>query len=143
MREASSVKSIATAAALVLGCAALPASGQAPMPKLQMQGGIVFLNGGAGDEEVQYLRQQMKDFTLALVFARGGRPRVDYAASAAVTIMDAKGVTVLDASSVGPYLLVALPAGKYSVVASYLDVTQTRPVTVAKPPANLQTFIFK
>ena len=61
----------------------------------------------------------------------------------AITVKDAKGATVFEAPSVGPYLLLKLPAGKYSVVASYRDVTQTRPVAAGKSGASLVTFVWQ
>ena len=129
-------------AALAIGCATLPAHGQAPMPQQQLLGDVAYLNGGAGDEEVQFIKQSMKDYTLALAFARGASP-AEYVASVAVTIKDAKGQTVFETASVGPYLLVKLPPGKYSVVANYHDVSLTRPVTAGKSAGPLVTFIWK
>ena len=138
---------IAGVATLVL-CAAgsVSSSGayaQAPLPQPQQQGGIAYLNGGAGDEEVQFIKQSMKDYSLALEFGRAGSPRAEYVATVAITIKDAGGATVFEAPSVGPYLLVKLPAGKYSVVATYQDVTQTRPVTVATTARAPTTFTWK
>ena len=131
-------------AAAVAGLAASPAAhAQAPPPQPQQQGGIAYLNGGAGDEEVQFIKQSMKDYSLALQFGRAGTPRAEYVATVSITIKDAGGATVLEAPSVGPYLLVKLPAGTYSVVATYQDVTQTRPVTVAKTASAPVTFTWK
>ncbi len=130
------------AGALLL-CASSMANAQAPLPKPQIQGDVAFLNGGAGDEEVQFIKQSMKDYTLALSFARSVSPRAEYIASVAITIKDGKGTTVFESPSVGPYLLVKLPAGKYSVVATYHDETQTRPVSVGKSAGPLMTFAFR
>jgi hypothetical protein len=129
-------------AALAIGCGALAAHGQAPMPQQQMLGDVAYLNGGAGDEEVRFIRQSMKDYTLSLAFARGSAPS-EYVASVAVTIKDAKGQTVFETPSAGPYLLVRLPPGKYSVVADYHDVSMTRPVTAGKSGGALVTFVWK
>ncbi len=61
--------------------AAMVADAQAPMPQPQTQGSVTYLSGGAGSEEVDYIKSQMKDYTLALLFsAKGG----DYAANVAV-----------------------------------------------------------
>ena len=116
---------------------------EAPMPQQQLLGDVAYLNGGAGDEEVQYVKQSMKEYSLALAFARAGSPRAEYVASVSVTIKDAKGATVFELPSVGPYLLVKLPPGKYSVVAIYNDATQTRPVSVGKTVGPLVTFTWK
>ncbi|MGI9025912.1 MAG: hypothetical protein ACR2GP_10075, partial [Burkholderiaceae bacterium] len=48
------------AAGLILTAGAFA---QAPMPQPQMQGSVAYLNGGAGDEEVQYIKQSMKYYS--------------------------------------------------------------------------------
>ena len=129
--------------ALAFGAVSAARAQEAPMPQQQLLGDVAYLNGGAGDEEVQYVKQSMKEYTLALAFARAGSPRAEYVASVSVTIKDAKGATVFELPSVGPYLLVKLAPGKYSVVAIYNDATQTRPVTVGKGVGPLVTFTWK
>ncbi len=114
---------------------------QAPMPQPQTQGSIAYLNGGAGDEEVQYIKQQMKDYSMALAFARAASPRAEYVANVAVTVKDAKGNAVFEAPAVGPYLLLKLPAGSYAVTATYQSQAQTRTVSAGK--ASLVTFEWK
>ena len=134
---------------IAAACVALASYGparafaQAALPQPQTQGDVTFLNGGAGDEEVQFIKRSMKDYSLALGFARSTAASAEYVASVAVTIKDAKGATVFESSSVGPWLLLRLPAGKYSVVASYHDVTQTRPVTAARSAPTPTTFVWK
>lgn len=114
-------------AALALAAAASSAFAQAPMPQPKTQGNVTYLSGGAGSEEVDYLKSQMKDYSLALMFSRTGG---DYAANVAVAIKDGRGNTVFEAPSTGPYLLVKLPSGKYSVTATYQNDAKTRSVTV-------------
>lgn len=116
---------------------------QAAMPQPQTQGAVTYLNGGAGDEEIQFIKQSMKDYSLALGFARAGSPRAEYVASVAVTIKDRSGATVFEAPSVGPYLLLKLPAGTYTAVATYQDQSQTRPVTAGKSASSFVTFQWK
>lgn len=129
--------------AIALACGTAARAQEAPMPQQQLLGDVAYLNGGAGDEEVQYVKQSMKEYSLALAFARAGSPRAEYVASVSVTIKDAKGATVFELPSVGPYLLVKLPPGRYSVVAIYNDATQTRPVSVGKNVGPLTTFTWK
>lgn len=127
------------AAFLAAGLFVGAAHGQAAMPQPQMQGSVAYLNGGAGDEEVEFIRQSMKDYTLALGFARAGSPRAEYVASVSVTIKNAGGETVFEAPSVGPYLLVKLPPGNYTVVATYENQSRTRPVTAGRTASSIVT----
>ena len=119
---------------------------QAPMPQPQTQQhgqmSVAYLNGGAGDEEVQYIKQSMKDYSVALVFARAASPKAEYVANVEVTVKDDKGNALFEAPSVGPYLLLQLPAGSYAVTAIYQGQAQTRTVSAGKS-ATLVTFQWK
>ena len=130
----------ASALAAVLGFSSA-AFAQAPMPAQQMQGSVAYLNGGAGEEEVQYIKQSMKDYSMALAFAQAASPRAEYVANVAVTVKDRKGGTVFDVPAAGPYLLLKLPAGSYAVTATYQGQAQTRTVSAGKP--SLVTFEWK
>ena len=140
MKQQASIRIVAWCAAPALLGSVPPARAQAPMPQMQMQGDVAFLNGGAGDEEVRFVKQSMKDYALALSFARSTASSAEYVASVAITIKDAKGATVFESPSVGPYLLVRLPAGKYTVVATYQNVSKTRPVTATRSATSVTTF---
>jgi hypothetical protein len=124
--------------ALVLTASAGTVLAQAPLPQPKTENGVTYLNGGAGDEEVQSIKASMKDYTLGLLFSRAGG---EYVASVAVTIKDAKGATAFEIPSAGPYLLIKLPPGRYSVVANYRSESKTQPVTVSgavKTPVSIQ-----
>lgn len=137
-----SIHRLAVVSALLAGLGATSlALAQAPMPQQRTQGSVAYLNGGIGDEEVQYIRQSMKDYSMALGFARAASPKAEYVADAAVTIKDQKGHTVFEVPAVGPYLLLKLPAGSYAVTATYHGQAQTRTVTAGK--AALVTFEWK
>jgi hypothetical protein len=116
-------------AAIALGFAISTAFAQAPMPQPQTRGSVTYLNGGAGSEEVDFIKSSMKDYSLALSFSRSGG---EYVADVGVTIKDGKGATVFEAPSVGPYLLVKLPAGRYTVVATYRNEPMTVSTTVGR-----------
>ncbi len=112
------------------------------MPSEQVLGDIPYLNGGVGEEEVQYIKGLVKDYTMRLAFSRAGRPRAEYVANVAVTVTDAKGRAVFELASAGPYLLLKLPPGNYSVTATYEDQAVTRPVPARKGSA-LTNFVWK
>ncbi len=121
-------------------CLTAPVHAQAPLPQPQTQGGVQYLNGGAGDEEVTAIKGAMKDYSLALLFSRAGG---EYVASVAITIKDAKGTTVFETPSAGPWLLVKLPPGQYAVVANYQDQTKTQPVAVERVARTPVSFVWK
>jgi hypothetical protein len=57
-------------------------------------------------------------------------PGSDFLADVRVRIVDAHDGDVLTATSRGPYMLVKLRPGRYTVHAQYKDSDQTRPVTI-------------
>lgn len=107
-----------------LEAASLSAWAQEPM---QTEGGIVYLSGGIGLEEREALRAAARAYTLLLSFAdRTGH----YLSDVQVVIADAAGNTILEAVSQGPWFLVQLPPGTYTVVATTSGITQRQAARV-------------
>ena len=90
--------------------------------------GTMYVTGGAGSEAVDLLKSMEKDFNLKLVFANTSGA---YLSDVKVTIVDASGHVVLDATSEGPLLMAKLPAGGYRVDATFAGHPESRKVTVA------------
>ncbi|MEA3121790.1 MAG: hypothetical protein QOH33_1348, partial [Paraburkholderia sp.] len=67
-------------------------------------------------------------------------PTSDYLADVHVRIVDPRGIEVLSADSMGPYMLVKLPPGRYTVHASYADQEQKRTVNVPARPGTHADF---
>jgi hypothetical protein len=107
------------------------------MPQIQQQGGVSFVSGGVGQDESQALRSAASEWPLSLRFtARSG----EFLADVHVTIEDAHGTSVLDATSRGPYMLVKVPPGRYSVHVSHADISKTSAVTVSASGTARATF---
>ena len=110
----------------VLACTTL-AVAEAPALSWQDQGGTLYVSGGIGEKELDWIKNSAKDFGLRLLFAEKSGA---YVAGVHVVILDAKGGTVLDVRDAGPYLLVKLGAGSYQVNATYLGAQQSRQISV-------------
>lgn len=107
------------------------------MPQIQQQGGVSFVSGGVGQDESQALRSAASQWPLSLRFtARSG----EYLADVHVTIDDAHGTSVLDTTSRGPYMLVKVPPGRYSVHVSHAAISKTSAVTVSASGTARATF---
>lgn len=77
-------------------------------------------------------------FALILLFAlKSGA----YVSDVRVTIADATGRTVLDATSDGPWFLTKLPAGTYQIVATLAGRAIKQPLSVGT--ARLKTIDFR
>ncbi len=103
------------------------------MVQEETQGGIRFLSGGIGLEERAAIDAKAKDFNLKLVFAMTSR---EYLSDIQVHIQEPSGKVLLSAQSKGPWFLVKLPEGQYTVQAS---MGQQRKVVKANIGKGLQT----
>ena len=101
------------------------------MPQIQHQGDIAYVSGGVGSDESDALKRAAHHWPLAMRFTG---PGADYLADVHVRIVGPHDTEVLKADSRGPYMLVKLPPGRYTVHAQYKDEDQTREVKVAKEP---------
>lgn len=78
--------------------------------------GIKYVTGGIGDEEASAMRGMAKDFSLNLVFSEGSGGKIT---GVDVVIYSNQGNVVFRIKGASPFLYVALPEGKYHVVANY------------------------
>jgi len=121
------------AAAMAVGSmafAGILSTVQAGLPPVQRQGAVEYVSGGIGLDESEAMKAAAKDYPLALTFAAQRNGTADYVANVGVSIQDAQGKSVLQATSEGPYMLVKLPAGRYKVSATYNGAAQEREVSV-------------
>ena len=96
--------------------------------QVKKAGEISYLSGGVGKPEREQLRALEKDFNLKLVFsAADGK----YVANVKIVVSDAKGRKLLEHVADGPFFMARLPAGEYSVAATFAGKTQTRKIGVA------------
>lgn len=101
-------------------------------------GGVSYVSGGVGTNSIDRLNSLASDFNVKLVFAlKSGA----YVSDVRVTIADATGRRVLDATSDGPWFLAKLPAGAYQIVATLAGQAITQPLSV--DAAKLQTIDFR
>jgi hypothetical protein len=102
------------------------------LPQEQTQNDVAYLCGGVGQEEASYMKQQARNYDLALTFAtRTGA----YLADVDVNIKNTKGDDVLQAKCDGPMLLVNLPkSGTYRIRAetSGYSLNRTAKVTASR-----------
>ena len=100
-----------------------------PTLKAQRQGDVTYITGGAGDEDRQTLASVKSQYNLRLQFALAKSG--EFIADVNVTLVDAKGRTVLDAVSDGPYFFAHLAPGRYKLSVTSNGQTQTRNTTVS------------
>ena len=134
-------KSLARCVAVILlGSASLitVASAQNNEAILKTSAGVPYVSGGIGTDSIDRLDALASQFNLKLVFAL--RTGV-YLSDVKVTVADARGTTLLDALSQGPWLMAKLPAGNYQIAATVAGVTERRSVAIGG--AKLSTVDFR
>ncbi|AJY14427.1 carboxypeptidase-like regulatory domain-containing protein [Burkholderia dolosa] len=131
MQHLRNVSRFAIAAALAAGLAAGASAAYAQssdgLPDATQQGDVSFVSGGIGKDQSTAFERNESAWPLALRFTgKGG----EYLADVHVRIVDRNGAEVLKTDARGPYMLVKLPPGRYTVHASYQGSDETRAVTV-------------
>lgn len=116
-----------------LSSAALHAQ-EAPtaLPPPQYHGSIVYVTGGIGSDETAAFRRVRSKYSLSLNFsASTPEGRAAFVSDVQVVIRDqSDSNTVLNITSDGPFCLIQLPAGSYTLHSTYEGVTQTRQITI-------------
>jgi hypothetical protein len=79
--------------------------------------GVKYMTGGISEDEVIALKPYIKKFNLRLIFSEGTSGRS--ATPVNVNIYDLDSTLVFRVAGAQPHLLVDLPAGTYTVLASY------------------------
>lgn len=100
------------------------------LPQIQQQGDVSYTSGGVGLDESRALLREQAQWPLSLRFTG---PTADYLSGVHVRIVGGKGGEVLSTESMGPYMLIKLPPGSYTVYAKYKDQEKKQAVTVAGP----------
>jgi hypothetical protein len=130
----------------IVGFASIAVSAMAAavsMPAEQHQGSVGFVTGGIGEREAKLFEQQMSKHPLAIELLEHAGKANEFTANAAVKIVDVYGQTVLDAKADGPFMLVDLPPGRYSIVASLKnDTLKKSSILVAHDKRARATFEF-
>jgi hypothetical protein len=91
--------------------------------------GITYLTGGVTLDERQEMADQRKNFSLLLKFAaKSGR----YLGDVSVNITNRKGAPVFESTTDGPWLLVNLPAGSYTLKATSGGVSQLQKISIGQ-----------
>lgn len=103
-----------------------------PRPELAKHsvGDVNYVSGGIGLGEAAEIKQLAKSYLLEVICVQKVDGADSYLADVKVQIVDAKGNTVLDVATDGPYLLANMPRGSYMVNADYNGVVKHSHVSI-------------
>lgn len=104
-----------------------------------------FVNGGITKDEADVMRQEATHYPLEITLARKGEtPGLnDFVADARLRVIDSAGRVVVDRSDAGPIFLADLPAGAYTIEATYEGQTKSGRVQVAGGRRAAVTFLWE
>ena len=100
------------------------------LPLVKLQGQTQFISGGIGKDESEAILQAGEKWALMLELAQETGHKAQYISDVHVLIKDKAGNTVLDTITEGPYLLVNLAPGNYSLDATYKLTTLHRALSI-------------
>jgi hypothetical protein len=145
----ASLAALATlVAAPALPAAARTASGAATavsLPQEMTQGSIHYLTGGTSSDEASAFKEAMQSYPLAIELAekQASSKHDAYTADAQIRITDNAGKSIFSARAKGPFMLVQLPPGRYSLSATLNHHTLTRSdVMIELGKTARETFVF-
>ena len=102
-------------------------------PVIERSAGIEYVSGGAGLEQRDAIAAVQSRFALRVVLSgKGG----EYIVADSLTVRDSKG-EVVNLSEAGPFVLLNVPPGRYTVEASYQGKTRHADVQVGREPRTL------
>lgn len=127
----TTLTSVMTAAGFAQGTSTV-----ASLPPVQTQGQTQFLAGGIGSDESEAIKKEGRSWPLMLEFVQNGAGdaagRAEYISDVKIVIKDKSGNVVLDANAQGPFMLVKLAPGSYSLDATHELTTLHRDLKVEK-----------
>jgi hypothetical protein len=126
-------RSLVLLALAVAGSANATQSGMTPS-------GRSYLSGGVSDEERESLQAQQARYNLWIVTAL--RQSGEYLSAVRLKITDPNLNVVFDAALDGPWLLIDLPLGKYSIEAQLDGQSQQRQTTIHPGDHHQAIFYF-
>jgi len=101
-----------------------------------VQNGVAYITGGVGSDEADAVRSVANQYSLRLTFVTS---RGHFLSDVDVEIVGPSGASVLETRTLGPYLYVSLPPGRYQVAAHTAHARETRVVLVnASQGTNVQ-----
>lgn len=132
----SSTLALLTTLSLLIGGTA-----HAQIPATQHANGISYITGGVGEEESLAIVAEAKQWPLFLELSQLENGRGVWIFGANIKILNSKQQVVFEAQAEGPYMLINLDAGDYSIEASYQGVVQKRAISVkANTPLKVSIF---
>jgi hypothetical protein len=114
--------------AAVMTAIAAPARAQDEVVVVEPVRATMYLNGGVGKGEEQYMHKTAKDWPLRMIFSE--RKDNEFIANVNLLVTDTQGTPYLTLQGAGPMTYAMLPAGKYRITADFNGKSERHEVTL-------------
>lgn len=111
-----------------------------PATTVKSQGSVSYISGGVTLDERDAMKPMAKNYNLRMGFALNVG---NYVADVKVKVQNARGKTVFDVVSDGPWLYANLPAGKYKVTAEYDGQAVTKTASISAKKGASLNYVWK
>lgn len=102
----------------------------AQIPDTQYSQGISYISGGVGDSEADAILAEAKQWPLLLEMSQIENGRGVWIFGATIKILNVSKQVIFNAQADGPYMLINLAPGDYSIEATYEGVIQKKAVSI-------------
>ncbi len=92
--------------------------------------GVAYISGGVGDEESTVILSEAKRWPLMLELSQIENGRGIWIFGATVKLVNSSQKVVFNAQANGPYMLINIEPGEYSLQTSYQGVEQKRAISL-------------
>lgn len=113
----------------------------AQIPETQYSQGISYITGGVGEGETNAILAEAKQWPVLLEMSQIENGRGVWIFGATIKIVNNAKQVIFDAQADGPYMLINLVPGDYSIEASYQGVIQKRSISI-KPDSVQKISLF-
>ena len=113
----------------------------AQIPDNQYSQGISYITGGVGEGETNAILAEAKQWPVLLEMSQIENGRGVWIFGATIKIVNNAKQVIFDAQADGPYMLINLVPGDYSIEASYQGVIQKRSISI-KPDSVQKISLF-
>lgn len=123
--------------AILLSTGVAHAAMQSPdaLPPMQTKGDLAWISGGIGESQAKAFEHAEARYPLTLEFVvkpEGKGTPAEFTAAVPVTVTGEHGKALLNATSQGPFMLLKLPHGHYTVTAEHRGRKIERHVVVGQ-----------
>ena len=115
----------------------------AQIPDTQYSQGISYVTGGVGEGETVAMLADAKQWPLLLEMSQLQNGRGVWIFGASIKITNSTKQTIFDAKADGPYMLINLVPGDYSIEATYEGVVQKRSLSIKSDTSQKISIFWK